>query len=82
MIFKQIGSNQMEVEFPAGDAVLVSYETPVAIRDDLGVYYKPIGRTSMTTSRHIKSWCRENPIVTIDGASFTQLLDIIRRRFV
>ena len=40
MKLRQLGSNKTEVEFTDGTTVFFSYETPVALQDADGNYFK------------------------------------------
>ena len=52
------GSNKTEVEFTDGTTVFFSYETPVALQDADGNYFKTEDFWSVTTSKHINQWLK------------------------
>ena len=58
MKLRQLGSNKTEVEFSDGITVLFSYETPVAMQDANGYFFKTEDFWSVTTSRHINQWLK------------------------
>lgn len=58
MKLRQLGSNKTEVEFSDGITVLFSYETPVAMQDANGYFFKTEDFWSVTTSKHINQWLK------------------------
>jgi hypothetical protein len=58
MKLKQLGSNKTEVEFTDGTTVFFSYETPVALQDTHGNYFRTEEFWSVTTSKHINQWLK------------------------
>ena len=53
MKLRQLGSNKTEVEFTDGTTVFFSYETPVALQDADGNYFKTEDFWSVTTSKPV-----------------------------
>ena len=58
MKLRPLGSNKTEVEFVDGTTVFFSYETPVALQDADGNYFKTEDFWSVTTSKHINQWLK------------------------
>jgi len=56
MKIKSLGANQTEVWLADGSEVLVSYQTPVAVRLQTGEQFKTEKKWSNTTTRHISKW--------------------------
>lgn len=59
MKLRQIGSNQTEIVLN-GNTILFSYQTPVAAFCNGDGFYKTSQYYSVTTSRHINAWLRDN----------------------
>ena len=56
MKLKMINENATEINLLNGLKILFSYETPVAIRNADGAFYKTAVYYSKTTSTHINKW--------------------------
>ena len=79
MKIKSLGANKTQVEFK-DKILLVSYETPVALIQYLGKAIKTSAFHSVTTSKHINQWLRDNflepdKIPTVDQPFFDTFLD-------
>jgi len=58
MKLRPLGSNKTEVELTDGTTVFFSYETPVALQDTHGNYFRTTDFWSVTTSKHINQWLK------------------------
>jgi hypothetical protein len=60
MKVKSLGANKTEIQFSDGRCVLVSYETPVAAFVPGRGWLRSGKRYSVTTSKHVNMWVRDN----------------------
>ncbi len=79
---KRIRTTSAKLAYGHGWIVLVSYDTPVAAISSLGVLYVTDTKYSVTTSRHINEFIREQPWqsqVSRDEAFFRDLLKRVQQ---
>ena len=79
MKLRQIASNQTELvlrtnskafsDFETDYTILFSYQTPVACHVAGVGYFKTLKKWSVTTSKHINAWLRENDATSVAEVS-------------
>lgn len=75
MKIKPIASNMTELMLNDGTKVLFSYQTPVACKREFSTYtsyYKTSKKWSVTTSKHINKWFRDNLFTDVNVNSVDQ----------
>ena len=55
-MIRNFASNMRESVDNKGNIILISYETPVAVKMATGEYYRTKTKYSQTTSKHIGKW--------------------------
>ena len=73
MNVKCIGPNQVVLSRP-GLELLISYETPVAIKSDIHGNVATSTSHSRTTSKHIAQWFGHSPVKRAPQERFDELL--------
>ena len=66
---RRVSNNQNVLTLPNGDYLLFSYETPVAIWTDDGIFKTDI-KFSTTTSRHINSFANGKEVNEVTSYVF------------
>ena len=66
---RRVSNNQNILTLPSGDYLLLSYETPVAIWTDEGIFKTDI-KFSTTTSRHINSFANGKEVNEVTSYVF------------
>jgi hypothetical protein len=73
-----VGANQNEVTL-GNITVFFSYKTPVAYLDhETGIAYRTNKKWSVTTSKHINNWLKDNDLETVNTIDQSLLDGILK----